>query len=351
MSNFKALLNYQIPSDLLLKLLEIYKLIGKYENLENQLENSKDSLNNKRLEKDTCLLIKYLNLNLSDQRIKLLISKDSTPRTKEEASAVTIKKILKAIVNNAYEMNASINSIDILDFLKGINGSKVKINSNDFLIHGNKKRSIRYEFNTLLDEFEDYYTYQKYEPISLSCITIMEMYNIKPYSEFNNLSILLTLYYLLLRCKIISFKYVSFMELYLAKEEQLLSAIANGSINYDQGTLFFTNFISLILDLIKKSYEQLDNLLVNNKFEKRAHKSDNIEQTIIYDLPDLFSKEDIIRVYPDVSLSTIMRTLTKLNKLNYIIPLGKGRSAKWKKIIDPNDINFILGVSNDENKD
>ena len=46
-----------------------------------------------------------------------------------------------------------------------------------------------------------------------------------------------------------------------------------------------------------------------------------------------------------------MRVLKKLHEKNYIIPLGTGRSAKWKKLYDPNKKEFIVGVQNDENTD
>ena len=89
----------------------------------------------------------------------------------------------------------------------------------------------------------------------------------------------------------------------------------------------------------------------NKKVSKTAHKSDVIEQSILMNLPDLFSKEDVARLNPSVSPSTIMRVLKKLHEKNYIIPLGTGRSAKWKKLYDPNKKEYAIGAFDNENTD
>lgn len=348
MSNFTALNNYQLPVDVLLDLLSIYNLNGKNELAVKALGEKNEHLEKKTIENNTIALIKFLKLNISADRIRLLITKDSAPRNKEEKCALAIKQVLISIKRSAFTDNLPINSSDILDFLKHIYGNNIRFNMDDFVIHGSRKRSIRFEFNSVLDELDQYFSRKQFEPICLSCIAMMEMYNIKPYSEYNTLAFILTFYYLLLRCRIVSFKYVSFVELFIKHQQEIETTITSGSINYDQGTLFFTSFIQLTLKLIKSSYDLLDEILISNNFEKRAHKSDHIEQAIINEVPDLFSKEDIIKLYPDVSLSTIMRALTKLHKMNYIIPLGRGRNAKWKRIINPNALNFVIKSNEDE---
>lgn len=350
MSNFASLNNYLIPTPLLLELLEIYKLIGNNSNIEQTLIKKAVHLEKKALETDCFKLIEFLKINVSYNRARLIITKDSLPKNKEEKMVTACKQVLQSIRELPYQEHLSINSSDILDYLKKIYGNNIKFNANDFKIHGSNKRSVRYEFNKVFDEYNEAYDLNKYEPIILSCILIMEMYNIKPYSEYNDLAIILTYYYLLNRCGIKCFKYTSFIELYLDNETNLLTTLANGSINYDQGTLFFSNFVKLTLDLIKDAYHKIDEIMLNNRFYDRAFKSDYLEQTIIYDLPTLFSKEDIIEIYPEVSPSTIMRCLSKLHKMNYIIPLGTGRSAKWKKIIDPNNLNYAIGAENETKK-
>ena len=343
MNNFDYLKNYQIPSDLLLDLLSLYKTIGKKETYSNIYKEDFLVNYNSSIEEDTFELVKYLGIKVSFERQRLIITKDYTPKNKDEQMIAQIKKMIISIRSNALEHQYSINSVDILDLLKRIYGPLVKINSNEFTIQNVKNKSVRYKFNTILDHYDNAISSNLYEPLILTSILIMEMYNIKPYSEYNELAIILTYYYLLLKCGIVSFNYVSFFKMFFENKESVFNLISKGSINYDQGTIFFYEFVKYTLKLIKDSFDELDKI-EKKKISKNAHKSDVIEDTILKNLPDLFSKEDVQRLNPNVSPSTIMRVLKKLNDLNYIMPLGTGRSAKWKKLYDPNKKEYVIGV-------
>lgn len=350
MNNFDYLKNYQIQSDLLLDLLSLYKTIGKSEIYSNIYKEDFLVNYNHSIEEDTFELVKYLGIKVSFERQRLIITKDYTPKNKDEMMIASIKRMLISIRSNALEHKYSINSVDILDLLKRIYGSLVKINSNDFTIQGAKNKSVRYKFNTILDDYDNAINAKLHEPIVLSSILIMEMYNIKPYSEYNELALILTYYYLLLKCGIVSFNYVSFFKMFFENKEEAFDLMRKGSVNYDQGTIFFYEFVKYTLKLINKSFDTLKEI-ENKKLSKTAHKSDVIEDSILKSLPDLFSKEDVARLNPSVSPSTIMRVLKKLHNKNYIMPLGTGRSAKWKKLYDPNKKEYALGVNDYENTD
>ena len=347
MNNFDYLKNYQIPGELFLELLTLYKTIGKSETYSSIYKEDYLIDYNNSLEEDTFEIVKYLGIKVSFERQRLIITKDYTPKNKEEKMVAAIKKILISIRNNAFVEKRPINSVDILDLLKRIYGPTIKINSHDFTIQGTKNRSVRYKFNTILDDYDAAIIQKLYEPIILSSILIMEMHNIKPYSEYNELALILTYYYLLLKCGIVSFNFVSLFKMFLSRKDEALNLISKGSINYDQGTIFFNDFVKFTLNLIKNAFHELK-IIETNKLSKTAHKSDAIQESILYTLPDLFSKEDVARLNPSVSQSTIMRVLKKLHEMNYIIPLGTGRNAKWKKLYNPNKKEYIVGVDNNE---
>lgn len=347
MNNFDYLKNYQIPGDLLLDLLDLYKIIG-YTEAYNKIYKDDFLVDyNHALEEDCFAIVNYLKIKVSYERQRLIITKDYTPKTKEETMIASIKRVLISIRSNAGDLKYPINSVDILDLVKRIYGPIIKISSNDFTIQGKSNKSVRYKFNTILDDYDTAISTKIYEPIILSSILIMEMYNIKPYSEYNELALILTYYYLLLKCGIISFNYVSFFKTFLNQKDTALNLISKGSINYDQGTIFFNEFTKFTLNLIKNSYNELKQK-ENKKMSKTAHKSDRIQTTILDTLPTIFTKEDVVKLNPSVSPSTIMRVLKKLHEMNYIIPLGTGRSAKWQKLYDPNNTDYLLGVQEDE---
>lgn len=347
MNNFDYLKNYQIPSELLLELLNLYKTIGYTEAYSKIYKDDFLVDYNNALEEDCFAIVAYLNIKVSYERQRLIITKDYTPKTKDETMVAAIKRMLISIRSNAGELKYPINSVDILDLVKRIYGPLIKISSKDFTIQGKTNKSVRYKFNNILDDYDVAVSKDIYEPIILSSVLIMEMYNIKPYSEYNELALILTYYYLLLKCGILSFNYVSFFKLFLNKKDYAFSLISKGSINYDQGVIFFNDFTKFTLNLIKESYNMLKQK-DNKKMSKTAHKSDRIQATILDTLPTIFTKEDVVKLNPSVSLSTIMRVLKKLHEMNYIIPLGTGRSAKWQKLYDPNNKDYLLGVSEDD---
>ena len=83
-------------------------------------------------------------------------------------------------------------------------------------------------------------------------------------------------------------------------------------------------------------------------------KSDYIENTIMK-LDEVFAKEEIRKRHPLISDSTINRTLKRLQEEDKIRPLGKGRSAKWIKLVKSTkklnyqeQLNLDLGGSSNE---
>ena len=141
------------------------------------------------------------------------------------------------------------------------------------------------------------------------------------------------------------FEYVSFMELYFELQKDIEEAVAKGSINYVTNYLQTSDTVRLVFRLIDKAYNQLELLIKNLYFAKRAYKSDVIEETIYKKMPKYFTKDDIRRFHPDASDSTINRILFKLRDEQIIMPLGKGRSARWMKIINDDDPRIIFGAN------
>lgn len=173
----------------------------------------------------------------------------------------------------------------------------------------------------------------------------MEMINLQPYSDNNEIASVLCLYYMMLISEVNVFEYVSFMELYFELQKDIEEAVAKGSINYVTNYLQTSDTVRLVFRLIDKAYNQLELLIKNLYFAKRAYKSDVIEETIYKKMPKYFTKDDIRRFHPDASDSTINRILFKLRDEQIIMPLGKGRSARWMKIINDDDPRIIFGAN------
>lgn len=104
----------------------------------------------------------------------------------------------------------------------------------------------------MLENYHLYRLENKFEPIFLSVITFMEMINLQPYSNNNEIASVLSLYYMMLLSEVYAFEYISFMELYFTFRKDIEEAVAKE--------------VSIILQIIYKQVIQLDLFL--NLLEK-----------------------------------------------------------------------------------
>ena len=349
MSNFTSLKNYHIPSDLLIEMLSTYKVIGLNDTFKEKLKDKVNSYFSRSLESDAFALCEYLKIDVSKDRLRLIITKNSTPRNLQETRVQDIKKMLARLRSYA-KADHSFNSVDILDCLKKALGTKdIRFKDSEVTLTKNKGKSLRFALNKALDEYEQSYLTKEFEPIALGVIAVMELYNISPYTKGNELAAIIMYYYYLLRSNAECFLYIGFFKDFLAEVSRFFDLIQQGSVNYDQGSLYFTDLAKYTFNKIQISYNEVKKLLAEAKIRRQAFKSDIIEQGIIEELPTIFSKEDVRKKFPTASDSTIKRVLERLTANKSIIALGTGRSAKYQKLLDPNSLEYLTGAKqNDE---
>lgn len=345
MDNFGVLSHYSIPSDVLMDMLKTYRLLGMNDEYKKKLDDKIEYLKSDVIEKDTYFISRMLNLEVTDNRLRLLITKDSLPKNKTEEQVVGIKKVIKTIHESTLK-KYTYNGSDILDYLNLIFGKKSTSFSKEIVRPKNSIRaiSIRLSYEKVLEEYHRYRSEKKFESIFLSVICYMEIVNLKPYSANNMLASLLALYYMILLSDVEAFRYISFFEI-LSKYESILNdEVKKGSINYLENYLQTTGVVRLMFKMIEEAYESLEETIKKYYFSERAYKSDVIEQTVYQKMPQYFTKDDLRRYHPDASDSTINRILFKLRDQQIIMPLGKGRSARWMKLINENDPRMIFGA-------
>lgn len=345
MDNFAVLTHYSIPSDVLMDMLKTYRLLGMNNEYKKKLDDKIDYLVSDVIEKDTFFISKMLNLEISDNRLRLLITKNAVPKNKSEEKIIGIKKVVKRLQENASQ-KMTFNGSDILDNLNIIFGKKQVSFSKEMLRVKNNPRpiSVRLTYERVLDQYHKWRLEKKFESVFLSVICYMEMVNLKPYTEANEIATLLALYYMILLSGVEAFKYVSFFETLEPYKKKLEEEVKKGSINYWENYLQTTSTVKLIFKVIEEGYSTLEEMIKKYYFSERAYKSDVIEQTIYLKMPQYFTKDDLRRYHPDASDSTINRILFKLRDEKVIMPLGKGRSARWMKLINENDPRILFGT-------
>lgn len=331
---------FLVPNDIIVDLSDIYQYIGENTEVRSIVGNDLNTIIDQTVEKDAFYLSKILGLDISDARSRLILTKNSNPRNKEENTLYNLKDILSSFQRESDKLPLQTN-----EFLNEINYvfnhySKIKYDSvltkKRNVLQGEGERSKRLLLDEIILEMNNILKTRKFERIILYLHFFIDFYNIKPFysSSFNNVNdvaSLLLLYNLMMKSNLDCFHYVSFFEQVYEDLPLFKEQLSNIAFNWEEGYAQTLDFVRFIMNVILNSYEKCYKIMKNYKFDKNFKKQENIENTIM-GMTSEFSKEDIRAIHPYVSESTINRSLISLRDQGFIAPTGKGRSAKWKKV-------------------
>lgn len=340
------------------KLIKLYQYKGKEFYYESILSQDIAVIKRQLVIKNCYFLVKYLGIEIADKRLKLLLTKDSKPKNKEEQLISNIKNVLTISANQGHQFELVTNEITLLVNKLFENIKKVKLSSHnveykDNLLTFEKTVSMRQELDEILNQYEDLLATEDYEIVSLVMNFYIDFINVKPFTEENELIALFVINNLLLREHFDINMYQSFFEELFNYKSEFEKLSIEASYNYKDGYPRTEELTRLIVNILINNYVKLEKMIRDYQFDNKLNKTNNIENTI-YRLNQTFTKEDIRKFHPYVSESTINRTLKKLRDEGKISPLGTGRSASWIRVSDgPERFNIngqldIFGVLNDE---
>lgn len=324
-----------IPNDIIVSLSNIYKWIGQNKFFKDAVKNDLDKIIDQTIERDTFFLSQILELDITDSRTRLIITKNSTPRNKEETTLYNLKETLTNIQRNyqhqRFQSNDVLNIINyIYSHYKDIKFDFVETNKRAIL-KSQAAKSKRLILDEINEQMEIYLQRNTYERTTLFFNYFIDFYNIAPFTENNFTSSLVLIYLLIFKSDLEAFKYISFFELLYENYNEFKTEVKNASFNWKEGFAQTLGFIRFMDKIIINGYEKAYSIIKDYKFDSNLNKADNIGNTISK-LPDIFTKDEIRIIHPYVSESTINRALMKMRDEGRIKPLGKGRSAKWVKI-------------------
>lgn len=335
MSTVLNINHFIIPNDAVVLLADIYRWIGQNQVFTETVKGDMERVIEQTVERDCFFLSQILKLNITDARTRLIITKDSHPRTKEETTLFHLKQTLRNIQKNYKHLRHQSNDLlDLVNFLYSHQHDikfaliptekKVVLQSQA----SRSKRLLLDEINTAIDTIIEKKSFEK---ITLYLNYFIDFYNIAPFTADNEQVGLLLLYLLMLKADIEAFRYISFFELLIENFSEFLTEVKNASINWKEGFSQTMGFVRFMLKLLQKAYQKAHNVIKDYEFDINLNKGYNIENTITK-LPEIFTKDEIRLIHPYVSESTINRALIKMRDEGLIKPLGKGRSAKWIRI-------------------
>ena len=339
-----ALLNIsknQITQDVFMSYLELYKNIGKndyYNDLYSQ--DLKQFLNHeKELEAYFFYNIYFSDRKISDTRMRLLLTRDSMPKTKDEILFCNIRDVFSQIFDSlgSFETNAN----EIIDLLNVLGKDVYPSSDLDFYINKTNKMT-KIEITKLkqekkiflektLEKYNELVKKNEYEISFLIVNLYVDFINSEFFNELSEPLFMIVLYVLLLQNGLDCYKYVSFFEQIVTNKKEIDNALLQAKFNYNDGFPMVVPLNRIFIKMFIKAYHKLNDNTRNYLYDQGQRKGDYIENTI-NKLGDIFTKDEIRNSHPLISDSTIQRTLTKMRDQGLIRPLGTGRSSKWIKL-------------------
>ncbi len=352
-----------VPNELIPKLTHVYKYIGKNFYYDEILKKDKELLSYNNLEKNAYFLALLKELNISENRLRLLIKKKSEPKTNDELFLYncleSLVRINKYILKHTFSTNDFFDLIQLLYKNTGKRAIYSKCSVQDVnigltYIQDGKEilvttaTSKKMLLDALIYKYNCAIESKQYEPILVITNFYIDFINVSPFIEDNEFVAVLAVYMLLYNNGIYIFNFYSFFQKIYNKIDDLRAITIASSYNWSVGFSRFENLYDLFLDIITDLYVEADDYVRGYMFDQTINKSVLVENTI-KELGNVFTKREIMNRNKTISESTVNRTLEKLREDNRIKPTGKGRSAKWIKV-DSSLVSVDLNMTIEEYK-
>ena len=281
----------------------------------------------------------------SDERLEALVMEKAEPRNRSEEEIAGYREVLTTVHDSYEYIPIRPNNIlqlhrDLYSFSSSDTGGRFK-NTDNVIAESGKDGQQRVRFmpvpafqtpeamENLCNEFNNAIERSEYDPLLLIPMFILDFLCIHPFNDGNGrMSRLLTLL-LLYRSGYIVGKYVS-MEMLIEKtKETYYEALQNSSIEWHNDKNDYTSFVRYYLGVVLKGYNEFQDRIGHLKYRKLS-KADRVKMVFEKKF-GVVKKADIATLCPDISETTIERTLKELLEAGFIEKVGKGRATGYAK--------------------
>ena len=281
----------------------------------------------------------------SDERLKKLLQDKTTPRNRNEQEIAGYRDVL-ATIHESYDYIALEPRVilqlhrDLYRHTGASFGGTWKDSDNAIIeFDANGEKRVRFQpmpavtapaaLDELCGAFDEALKANVYDPLLLIAMFTFDFVCIHPFNDGNGrMSRLLTLL-LLYRAGYVVGKYIS-IETEIEKSKstyyESLQACSTGWID---GENAYTPFVRYLLGVVLAAYRDFENR-VDGLVTGRLSKPERIEAVFERKVGKV-TKADILAECPDISTTTVERTLADLQKQGYIEKVGKGRSTGYVK--------------------
>ncbi len=282
----------------------------------------------------------------TDRRLEELVREKAEPRNRSEEEIAGYREVL-ATIHESYEYIVPRPNIilqlhrDLYSYSKGSVGGSYK-NSDNVIAEtdadGNQKARFipvpAYQTGEAMEQlcknFLEAWEADRIDKLILIPMFILDFLCIHPFNDGNGrMSRLLTLllYY---KAGYIVGKYVS-MEMLIEKtKETYYDALQSSSAGWHGNENDYEPFLKYYLGIILKAYNEFEGRVEHLK-NRKLSKPDRIKALIDQRVGKI-TKKEIMDHCPDISKTTVERTLTELVKSGYIAKVGSGPATGYVRI-------------------
>jgi len=279
----------------------------------------------------------------SDKRLKSIVKAKAEPRNRSEKEIAGYREVLNTIHDSYDYIIPKPNIIlqlhrDLYAFGSSSTAGIWK-NSENVIeeIDQAGKKHIRFSpasaFETpgymeaLSNTFIDAINKEKYDPLMLMPVYILDFLSIHPFNDGNGrMSRLLTLL-LLYRSGYIVGKYISIEMIIEKTKESYYETLRQSSMDWHTNNNSYAPFVKYYLGVILNAYKEFQSRIEHLQHDKLS-KPERIRNVFATKLGKL-TKQEIMTLCPDISISTIENTLRELTQDGFIIKTGVGRSTAY----------------------
>jgi Fic family protein len=279
----------------------------------------------------------------SDERLSALMNCKAEPKNRSEQEIAGYREVLSLIHDNYDYIEPRTNIIlqlhrDLYQYSPSSMGGRFKNTDNVITEMDDQGQSkIRFQpvsaletpeaMDRLTNTFIEAIHAEKYDPLLLIPMFILDFLCIHPFNDGNGrMSRLLTLL-LLYRAGYIAGKYISIEMIIEKTKETYYDALRDSSLNWHEERNSYAPFVQYYLEVILSAYKEFSvriELISNRRLTKPERIRALFETTL-----GRLSKRMISEKFPDISTSTIELTLASLTKEGYLIKTGAGKSTVY----------------------
>ena len=280
----------------------------------------------------------------TDKRINEIVNQKLEPKNRNEEEIAGYRDVLTLIHENYNFIDINQNAIlqlhrDLYKYTGYSYGGKFK-NSQNFIEEENEKGEKKIRFTPLspvetpiaIEElcknYNELVNNESCDLLVLIPIFILDFVSIHPFNDGNGrMSRLLTLL-LLYKVNYMVGKYISIEKIIEETKDSYYDTLEKSSINWHNNENDYSYFVEYYLGIILNAYKEFDsriNIVENKKITAYDRIIDIFKENIIP-----IDKAFITNKCPDLSETTIERTLNKLLKEDKIVKISGGRYTKYK---------------------